>query len=167
MKLKCDIMIEQKIQFVLNGKSVEVAVKPNTTLVDVLRYQLKLTGTKRGCDRGNCGACTVLLDGKSVYSCLILAPKVNNREVLTIEGLGEPGNLHPLQEAFMEHNAVQCGFCTPGMLLSAKALLDDTPHPTKKEVKTAISGNLCRCTGYIQIIEAILDAAERNAKKGR
>jgi carbon-monoxide dehydrogenase small subunit len=92
---------------------------------------------------------------------------VNNREVLTIEGLGEPGNLHPLQEAFMEHNAVQCGFCTPGMLLSAKALLDDTPHPTKKEVKTAISGNLCRCTGYIQIIEAILDAAERSAKKGR
>lgn len=156
--------MEQRIRFVLNGKPVEVTVKPNTTLLDVLRYQLRLTGTKRGCNRGDCGACTVLLDGKAVYSCLILAPKVNNREVLTIEGLGEPGNLHPLQEAFMEHSAAQCGFCTPGMLLSAKALLDEKPHPTKKEVKIAISGNLCRCTGYIQIIEAILDAAERIAK---
>ena len=157
-------MIEQPIRFVLNGKPVEVTVKPNTTLLDVLRYQLKLTGTKKGCNRGDCGACTVLLDGKAVYSCLILAPKVNKREVLTIEGLGEPGNLHPLQEAFMEHNAAQCGFCTPGMLLSSKSLLDEKPHPTKEEVKIAISGNLCRCTGYIQIIEAISDAAERIAR---
>lgn len=157
-------MIEQQIRFVLNGKPVEVTVKPNTTLLDVLRYQLKLTGTKKGCNRGDCGACTALLDGKAVYSCLVLAPKVNNREVLTIEGLGEPGNLHPLQEAFIEHSAAQCGFCTPGMLLTAKALLDENPHPTKEEVKIAISGNLCRCTGYTQIIEALLDAAERIAK---
>jgi carbon-monoxide dehydrogenase small subunit len=157
-------MIKQQIRFRLNGKLVEIEVKPNATLLDVLRYQLKLTGTKEGCGRGDCGTCTVLLDGKAVYSCLILAPKVNNREVVTIEGLGEPENLHPLQEAFIAHSAAQCGFCTPGMLLSAKALLDETPHPTREEVKSAISGNLCRCTGYIQIVEAILDAAERMAR---
>lgn len=157
-------MIKQQIRFMLNGKLVAIEVNPNATLLDVLRYQLKLTGTKEGCGRGDCGTCTVLLDGKAVYSCLILAPKVNNREVVTIEGLGEPENLHPLQEAFIAHSAAQCGFCTPGMLLSAKALLDETPHPTREEVKRAISGNLCRCTGYIQIVEAILDAAERMAR---
>ncbi len=153
-------MNEKRISFVLNGKPVEVLAKSNTTLLDVLRYQLKLTGTKKGCNRGDCGACTVLLDGKSVYSCLILAPKVQDREVMTIEGLGEPEDLHPLQEAFIEHNAAQCGFCTSGMLLSAKALLDENPHPTKKEVDVAISGNICRCTGYNQIVEAIQDASK-------
>lgn len=158
-------MNEKKISFVLNRKPVEVRTKPNRTLLDVLRDQLKLTGTKRGCNRGDCGACTVLLDGKPVYSCLILMPKVQGKEVLTIEGLGEQGDLHPLQEAFIENNAAQCGFCTPGMLLSAKALLDENPHPTKKEAETAISGNLCRCTGYTQIIEAILSAAEKMAAK--
>ena len=157
-------MIMQQIRFKLNGKLVAIKVNPNATLLDVLRYQLKLTGTKEGCGRGDCGTCTVLLDGKAVYSCLILAPKVNNRDVVTIEGLGEPENLHPLQEAFIAHSAAQCGFCTPGMLLSAKALLDETQHPTREEVKRAISGNLCRCTGYIQIVEAILDAAERIAR---
>lgn len=157
-------MSEQQIRFMLNGELVEIKVKPNATLLDVLRYQLKLKGTKKGCDRGDCGACTVLLDGKAVCSCIILAPKVNNREVLTIEGLGEPENLHPLQEAFIDHSASQCGFCTPGMLLSAKALLDEKPHPTKEEIKNAISGNLCRCTGYTQIVEAIVDAAERIAR---
>jgi carbon-monoxide dehydrogenase small subunit len=135
------------------------------TLLEVLRYKLKLTGTKRGCNRGDCGACTVLLNGQAVLSCLILAPKVDNEEVTTVEGLGSPEKMHALQEAFIEHNAVQCGFCTPGMMLSAKALLDENPQPTKEEVKIAISGNLCRCTGYAQIIEAILDAAKKMAKK--
>ena len=123
-------MIDEIICFTLNGKPIEVKAKPNATLLDVLRYKLRLTGTKKGCNRGNCGACTVLLDGKPVYSCLILVPKVRNREVLTIEGLGDPENLHPLQEAFIRHSAAQCGYCTPGMLLSAKALLDETPDPT-------------------------------------
>ena len=154
------------IRFILNKKQVEISVEPNITLLDVLRYKLKLTGTKKGCNRGNCGACTVLLDGKPVYSCLILAPQVNNREVFTVEGLGEPGKLHPLQKAFIKHGAAQCGYCTPGMLLSAKALLDKNPNPTVEEVKEAISGNLCRCTGYSQIIDAILDAAKNgNALK--
>jgi len=158
-------MAEHQIKFILNGTPVEVTVKPNMTLLEVLRYKLKLTGTKRGCNRGDCGACTVLLNGQAVYSCLILAPKVDNREVTTVEGLGSPEKMHELQEAFIEHNAVQCGFCTPGMMLSAKALLDENPQPTKEEVKIAISGNLCRCTGYAQIIEAILDAAKKMAKK--
>jgi carbon-monoxide dehydrogenase small subunit len=150
---------------VLNGRNVEVAVKPNSTLLDVLRYKLKLTGTKKGCGRGECGACTVLLDGKAVCSCLILAPTVSNREVVTIEGLGKPGNLHPLQEAFIEHSAVHCGFCTPGMLLSAKALLEEKPDPTEEDIRRNISGNLCRCTGYIPIIEAVLDAAKRTPRR--
>ena len=158
-------MAEHQIKFILNGTPVEVTVKPNMTLLEVLRYKLKLTGTKRGCNRGDCGACTVLLNGQAVYSCLILAPKEDNREVTTVEGLGSPEKMHALQEAFIEHNAVQCGFCTPGMMLSAKALLDENPQPTKEEVKIAISGNLCRCTGYAQIIEAILDAAKKMAKK--
>lgn len=158
-------MAEHQISFVLNGRNVEVAVKPNSTLLDVLRYKLKLTGTKKGCGRGECGACTVLLDGKAVCSCLILAPTVSNREVVTIEGLGKPGNLHPLQEAFIEHSAVHCGFCTPGMLLSAKALLEEKPDPTEEDIRRNISGNLCRCTGYIPIIEAVLDAAKRTPRR--
>ena len=156
-------MGEMNLKFTLNGKSVEVKVKPNETLLDVIRYKLNLTGTKKGCNRGNCGACTVLLEGKAVYSCLILAPKVNNKDVMTIEGLGEPENLHPLQEAFIKHSAAQCGYCTPGMLLSAKAFLDENPNPTLEEIKVAISGNLCRCTGYTQIIEAISEAAKKMA----
>ena len=160
-------MSEVKVSFTLNGEPVEKYVKPNTTLLDLLRRGFKLTGTHKGCDRGDCGACTILLDGKPVNSCLILAPKVNNRSVTTVEGLGKPGKLHPLQEAFIQNHAVQCGFCTPGMLLSAKALLDENPHPSREDVKRAKAGNLCRCTGYVQIIDAIMVAAEKYQRGSR
>ncbi|MFH0897344.1 MAG: (2Fe-2S)-binding protein [Candidatus Bathyarchaeota archaeon] len=153
-------MPDVKIKFTLNGEIVEKSVKPNTTLLDLLRRGFNLTGTKKGCERGECGACTVLLDGEPVNSCLILAPKVNNHSVVTIEGLGKPGKLHPLQQAFIQNHAVQCGFCTPGMILSAKALLDKNPHPTRADVKRAIAGNLCRCTGYTQIIDAVMAASK-------
>lgn len=154
-----------ELRFVLNGRPVRALVKPNLTLLDLLRHDFKLTGTKKGCDRGDCGACTVLLDEKPVNSCLILAPKVNGREVTTVEGLGEPSRLDPLQESFVDFKAVQCGFCSPGILLSAKALLNENPHPSREEVKSAISGNLCRCTGYTQIIDAIMAAAERTTSR--
>jgi len=143
----------------LNGEEVTVEVKPSTLLVEVLRDQLELTGTKVACGEGECGACTVLLDGKPVNSCLMPALKAQGREVLTVEGLAPLGELHPLQKAFVEHGAVQCGYCTPGMLMSAKALLDHNPNPTEDEVRLAISGNLCRCTGYAKIVEAILDTS--------
>ncbi len=143
------------IRFVLNGKEIEVEVPPHWTLLRLLREKLGLTGTKEGCGIGECGACTVLLDGLAVNSCLILVPKVEGRRVETVEGLGSRESLHPLQRSFIEHGAVQCGFCTPGMLMSAKALLEKNPKPTREEIKEAISGNLCRCTGYQQIMEAI------------
>jgi carbon-monoxide dehydrogenase small subunit len=143
---------------------MELAVDPAAMLIDVLRGQLGLTGAKKACGRGECGACTVLIDGKAVNSCLTPAMKAMNRQVLTIEGLGSPGKLHPIQEAFVEHGAVQCGFCTPGMILSAKALLDKNSNPTETEVRVGLSGNLCRCTGYVKIIEAVLAAAERLPK---
>ncbi len=143
------------IRFILNGKEVEVEVPPHWTLLQLLREKLGLTGTKEGCGIGECGACTVLLDGMPVNSCLVLAPKVDGRKVETIEGMGSRESLHPLQRSFIEFGAVQCGFCTPGMLMSAKSLLEKNPHPTREEIKEAISGNLCRCTGYQQIIEAI------------
>jgi len=158
-------MSEVELKFLLNGKPVRVFVKPNLTLLDLLRHDFKLTGTKRGCDRGDCGTCTVLLDEKPVNSCLILAPKVNGRKVTTIEGLGEPSRLDPLQESFVNFKAVQCGFCSPGMLLVAKTLLNENPHPSREEVKRAISGNLCRCTGYTQIIDAIMAAAKRTTPR--
>jgi aerobic carbon-monoxide dehydrogenase small subunit len=147
--------MEQTIKFSLNGASVEVSVSPHWTLLRLLREKLGLTGTKEGCGIGECGACTVLIDGAPVHACLVLTPKVEGREVQTIEGLGTRESLHPLQQSFIEHGAVQCGFCTPGMLMSSKALLENNPHPTQEEVKEAISGHLCRCTGYHQIIEAI------------
>ncbi|MGQ9508981.1 MAG: (2Fe-2S)-binding protein [Thermodesulfobacteriota bacterium] len=143
------------IRFVLNGKKIEVEVPPNWTLLRLLREKLGLTGTKEGCGIGECGACTVLLDGLAVNSCLILVPKIEGRQVETVEGLGCRESLHPLQKSFVENGAVQCGFCTPGMLMSAKALLEKNPKPTREEIKEAISGNLCRCTGYQHIIEAI------------
>ncbi len=153
-----------EIEFTLNGSPIKLKVKPNETLLDVLRYRLKLTGSKRGCNRGECGACTVLMNGKPVNSCLILASKASGKDVLTIEGLTRPGMLHPLQEAFVNNNAVQCGFCTPGMIMSAKALLDENPNPTREDIQEAISGNLCRCTGYLPIMEAILEASRKNSE---
>ena len=152
--------MEQTIKFILNGTSVEVWVPPHWTLLRLLREKLGLTGTKEGCGIGECGACTVLLDGVPVHSCLLLAPKVEGRDIQTIEGLGSRESLHPLQQSFIEHGAVQCGFCTPGMLMSSKALLKMNPNPSREEVKEAISGHLCRCTGYQQIFEAI-EAASR------
>lgn len=148
------------VELKVNGEMYEVAVDPRRTLLEVLREQIGLTGTKEGCDLGQCGTCTVLIDGRPALSCLTLAVEAQGKEVLTIEGLAQDGKLHPLQQAFVQYGAIQCGFCTPGMILSAKALLDETPHPTTDEVKRAIGGNLCRCTGYVKIIEAILKAAE-------
>ncbi len=144
----------------INGQLYEVTVEPNRTLLDVLRYDLGLTGTKEGCSTGNCGSCTVLLDGKAVNSCLVLAAEVEGKEITTIEGLAEHGKLHPLQQAFIDEGAVQCGFCTPGMILSAKAFLDSNPNPTEAQVRMAIAGNICRCTGYDKIVKAILRAAK-------
>jgi len=149
--------------FDLNGKSVAVETKSTTTLLDLLRVQLGVTSVKKGCEQGECGACTVLLDGLPVTSCLILAPQVDGRHVTTVEGLAENPLMKELRNAFMENGAVQCGFCTPGMLLSSYALLRDNPHPSEEEVRAGIEGNICRCTGYVKIIEAIQDAAERIA----
>jgi len=153
------------IHTTINGRPQELLIRPNQTLLELLRDDLGLTGTKCGCEIGECGACTVLLDGEPVNSCLVPAPQIDRREVLTVEGLMIDGQLDPLQESFMDHDAVHCGFCTPGMLLSAKALLDRNPHPDEKEIRTAISGNLCRCTGYVQIVEAIRDASAKRKKK--
>ncbi len=146
-----------KLHLRVNGMEYKLEVEPRRTLLELIREDLELTGTKEGCSLGECGTCTVLLDGKPIKSCITLAVQTNGREVTTIEGLeGSDGTLHPLQQAFMEHGAIQCGFCTPGMVLSAKALLDENPKPTEAEVRQAIAGNLCRCTGYQKIVEAIL-----------
>ena len=158
-------MEERKIHFKVNGNPVEVSVKSNMTLADLLRTKLSLTGTKKGCERGNCGACTVVMNGKAVLSCLVLAPRADGADILTVEGLGTPTNLHPLQQAFIDRGAIQCGFCIPGMFMSAKALLDENPKPTREDVKKAIAGNLCRCTGYTRQIDAILDAAQKLSKR--
>jgi len=144
----------------LNGESVTVEVEPFELLVDVLRDKLGLTGTKIGCNEGECGACTVIMDGQAVLSCLLPAMKAHGREVVTIEGLGHDDELHPLQQAFIEQGAVQCGYCTPGMIMSAKALLDENPRPSAEQIEEAMAGNLCRCTGYLQIIEAVEAAIE-------
>jgi len=151
--------MKQLITLLVNGESHEVAVEPRMTLLNVLRDILRLTGTKSGCEIGNCGTCTVLLDGKPVSSCLLLAVEAQGKYITTIEGLAENGKLHPLQQAFIDHSALQCGFCTPGFILIGKALLDENPNPTEEEVKEAISGNLCRCTGYTTIVKAICDVA--------
>jgi len=153
--------MEIKIEFTLNGKLIEVEVSPHWTLLRLLREKLGLTGTKEGCGIGECGACTVLMDGMPVNSCLVLAPKVEGRKIETIEGLGSRDSLHPLQKSFIGHGAIQCGFCTPGILMSSKALLGKISNPTREEIKEAISGHLCRCTGYHQIIEAIEAAGNK------
>ncbi|KPL06765.1 (2Fe-2S)-binding protein [bacterium SM23_57] len=145
----------ESISFTLNGKPYQLEVSANRTLLDVIREDLGLTGTKRGCEIGECGACTVLVDGKAVNSCLVLAPQVDGKQIMTVEGLMESGKLHPLQEAFLDADAVHCGFCTPGMLMSAFALFQANPNPTDEEIRIAISGNLCRCTGYWPIINAM------------
>ena len=148
----------------INERKYTLEIQPNQTLLNFLREDLGLTGTKCGCEIGECGACTVILDGKAVNSCLVLAPQIHGKEILTVEGLAQCGKLNPLQESFMNHDAVHCGFCTPGMLMSAKALLDNNPIPSEQEIRIAISGNLCRCTGYVQIVEAIKNAATKNLK---
>ncbi len=152
--------MKRKISFMLNGDAVQAEVDANLTLLRLLREDLGLTGTKEGCGMGDCGACTVLLNGMAVNSCIFPAMEVEGKTVVTIEGLAGPnGDLHPIQKAFIKHGAIQCGFCTPGMVLSAKALLDENPHPTEEEIRTSIAGNLCRCTGYVQIVEAIKAAS--------
>ena len=145
----------------VNGDAVEAAAPAHWTLLEVLRYQLGLTGTKQGCDKGDCGACTVLVDGVPVLSCLVLAQAVEGQAVSTVEGMADGPTLHPLQQAFVEMGAAQCGYCTPGVLLAAEALLEGNAAPTRDEIKLALSGNLCRCTGYVKIYEAIELAAAR------
>ncbi len=152
-------MNEQVVKLTVNGERVEVTVGPWVTLLEVIRDKLELTGTKEACSLGECGACTVILDGKAVNSCLVLAVEAQGKEILTIEGLRKNGELHPLQQAFIDEGAVQCGFCTPGMILSAKALLDKNPEPNEDEIKEALAGNLCRCTGYVKIVKAVQNAA--------
>jgi len=156
---KKEIIMKRQISLKVNGENYDLLVDDRRTLLDVIRDQVGLTGTKRACDSGECGACTVIKDGKSVVSCLVLAVECNGASVETIEGLAKGGVLHPLQKAFIEHGGIQCGYCTPGMIMSAKALLAEKPKPTEQEVRVGISGNLCRCTGYVKIVEAILAAS--------
>lgn len=152
--------MKRAISFTLNGDHVEVEIEPHLTLLQLLREKLELIGTKEGCGMGECGACTVILDGKTINSCIFPAMEVEGKSVTTIEGLIDAqGNLHPIQKAFIEYGAIQCGFCTPGMVLSAKALLDENSKPTEEEIRNGIAGNLCRCTGYLQIVQAIKAAS--------
>ena len=153
--------MEYRVKFYVNDAPVELTVPANRTLLSVLRDDLALTGTKEGCGAGECGACTVIMDGLAVNACLILAPELNGKHIETVEGLAKGDQLSPLQESFIEHMALQCGFCTPGMLMSAESLLRENPHPTREEIATAMSGNLCRCTGYKKIVEVIEDVAAK------
>jgi carbon-monoxide dehydrogenase small subunit len=154
-------MQEQLVKFIVNEKTYEVQIEPRMTLLDVLRDKLNLTGTKLSCGEGECGACTVLIEGKPVLSCLTLAMTAKEKNITTIEGLSKGPNLHPIQRAFIDKGAIQCGYCTPGMVMSTKALLDRNNNPTRQEVKEALAGNLCRCTGYVKIVDAVIDAAKR------
>lgn len=158
-------MMKKLIQLNVNGISYEAAVEPSMTLLDALREELHITGVKKGCDEGDCGACTVLLDGKTVASCTYLAVMAEGKEIITIEGVKQGDLLHPMQQAFIDAFAVQCGFCTPGMILSAIALLSENPKPSEEEIRDYLRGNLCRCTGYIKIIDAINLAAEKMAQQ--
>jgi aerobic-type carbon monoxide dehydrogenase small subunit (CoxS/CutS family) len=156
-----------QIRITLNGEETDVTFAPYKTLLEVLREDLGHTGTKHGCELGECGACAVLLDGKPVLSCLVLALECARKDILTVEGLGSDGNLHPLQDAFADLGAAQCGYCTPAILVTAKALLDHNPHPNRNQIREAISGNLCRCTGYLQIFEAVEAAILKITEQSR
>lgn len=156
--------MKQLVTLMVNEEPYEVLIKPSDTLMHVLREKLGLTGAKHGCDTGKCGACTVIIDGKLVRSCLTFAISVQNREITTIEGLVENGDLHPIQKAFINHGAVQCGFCTPGMILFTKVFLEENPRPTEDEIRKALSANICRCTGYVKIIDAIQAVSEEMVK---
>jgi len=155
----------KEINLTVNKQSYRLSVPPHRTLLEIIREDLGLTGTKEGCSLGECGACTVLMDGKAVNSCLVLAAEADGKAITTVEGLADGDKLHPIQQAFVDHGGLQCGFCTPGMILSAKALLDKNPHPTEEEIKQGIAGNLCRCTGYAKIIESIRAAADNMGGK--
>lgn len=157
--------MKHKIRFTINGEVKEIEIQPNKTLLKMLREDLDLIGAKEGCGAGECGACTVLVDNKPVNSCLMLAIEADRKEILTIEGLSDGINLDPLQESFIKHNALQCGYCTPGMVMSAKALLNRNSHPTEDDVKEALAGNLCRCTGYQRIVDAVLDVVKKGGGK--
>ena len=152
-------MTRVPIAFTVNGEQVEVLVKPWQTLLELLRDELRLTGTKEGCSNGNCGACTVQFDGNAIDSCLALGLEADGHDILTIEGVAQGGQLHPIQQAFIDHGALQCGFCTPGFIMSAKAFLEHTPHPSEEEIRLNIAGNLCRCTGYDKILRAIMSVS--------
>lgn len=159
--------MKQLIELEINGRVYEILVDPRDLLVDVIRKKVGLTGTKKGCGQGDCGACTVLINGEPVLSCITLAITCRGKKITTIEGLAaEDGKLHPVQQSFVDHGAVQCGFCTPGMILSAKALLDRNPKPSEDEIKRGIAGNICRCTGYKKIIEAVSAASETMSAEG-
>ena len=154
-------MAKVELEIKINGKFFNLAVEPSTLLLDLLRDELGLTGSKRGCETGYCGCCSVLIDGKAIHSCCMLAARAQQHEIVTIEGMEQDGKLHPIQEAFIERNAAQCGYCTPGMIISARALLNENPSPSAAEVARALSGNLCRCTGYLPIIDAVLYASRK------
>jgi carbon-monoxide dehydrogenase small subunit len=158
---------KKELKFTVNGQPYDVFVSPKTLLVEVIREQLGLTGTKRACNSSSCGACTVIMDGVSVKSCSVLALQANGREIMTVEGLAKDGKYDPIQKAFLDHGAYQCGFCTPGMLMSSKALFMQNPKPTKMEIKEALDGNLCRCTGYNSIIRALMDVAKGEYKEDK
>ena len=151
----------RKLRVTVNGRKVNMPVSPSETLAEFLRTRLGLVGTKEGCDTGDCGACTVILNGKAVNSCLVLAVETEGGHLTTIEGLSSDGELHPLQQAFIDNGSVQCGFCTPGMIMGAKALLDENPNPSQEEIRLGLAGNLCRCTGYVSIIQAVTAAAKQ------
>ena len=155
--------MKKQIRLRVNGLDYDLVVKPHQTLLDALRDELGLMGTKKGCDKGECGACTVLMDGEAVLSCLILALQAQGKEILTIEGLAREGALDPVQECFVKYGAIQCGFCTPGMIMTARALLNKKPRPSDEGIKQGLSGNLCRCTGYVKIIEAVKSASDMEA----
>jgi carbon-monoxide dehydrogenase small subunit len=155
------------IRFTINGEKKELDIPPGISALELIRDILELKGTKEGCGIGECGACTIVVDGRAINACLMIAAQLDGREILTVEGLGQTGDLHPIQESFAEQHAVQCGFCTPGLMMSAHALLAENTNPDRNEIVKAISGNLCRCTGYHSIVSAIEDAAKKQPKEGK